>query len=42
VIYEQKGMLPEAVNNLFYATQYDPTLTDAKTAFENMHQLLRF
>jgi O-antigen ligase/tetratricopeptide (TPR) repeat protein len=34
LIYEQKGMLPEAVQSLFFAVLYDPALKDAQTEFE--------
>lgn len=40
MVYKAKGMLQEAVRNLFFAVKYNPALKEAKTEFEKYAPIL--
>ncbi len=40
MVYKTKGMLQEAVRNLFFAVKYNPALKEAKTEFEKYAPIL--
>lgn len=42
LLYEKQGMLPEAINNFFYAVKYNSKLTEAKSEFEKYAPTITF